>query len=43
MKPSKKNTHAFLEKVREIIDAGKTLSQTLLIGLLNPVIRAWAN
>jgi RNA-directed DNA polymerase len=43
VKPSKKNTHAFLEKVREIIDTNKSLSQTLLIGLLNPVIRGWAN
>jgi len=43
VKPSKKNTHAFLEKVREIIDTNKSISQTLLIGLLNPVIRGWAN
>ena len=43
VKPSKKNTHAFLEKVRGIIDANKSVSQTLLIGLLNPVIRGWAN
>jgi RNA-directed DNA polymerase len=42
-KPSKKNTHAFLEKVRGIIDANQSVSQTLLIGLLNPVIRGWAN
>lgn len=43
VKPSQKNTHAFLEKVREIIDTNKSISQTLLIGLLNPVIRGWAN
>ena len=43
VKPSKKNMHAFLEKVRGIIDANKSISQTLLIGLLNPVIRGWAN
>jgi RNA-directed DNA polymerase len=43
VKPSKKNTHAFLEKVRGIIGANKALSQTALIGLLNPVIRGWAN
>jgi len=43
VKPSKKNTHAFLEKVRGIIDANKSVSQTVLIGLLNPVIRGWAN
>jgi len=43
VKPSKKNTHAFLEKVRGLIDANKSVSQTLLIGLLNPVIRGWVN
>jgi RNA-directed DNA polymerase len=43
VKPSKKNTHAFLEKVRGLIDTNKSASQTLLIGLLNPVIRGWAN
>jgi RNA-directed DNA polymerase len=43
VKPSKKNTHAFLEKVRGIIDANKSASQENLIGLLNPVIRGWTN
>ncbi len=43
VKPSKKNTHAFLEKVRGIMDANQSVSQTVLIGLLNPVIRGWAN
>ena len=43
VKPSKKNTHAFMEKVRGIIDANKSVSQTALIGLLNPAIRGWAN
>jgi len=43
VKPSKKNTHAFLEKVRGLIDANKSASQTMLIGLLNPVIRGWVN
>jgi len=43
IKPSKKNTHAFLEKVRGIIGANKSNSQENLIGLLNPVIRGWAN
>jgi RNA-directed DNA polymerase len=42
-KPSKKNTHAFLEKVRGIIDANKSVSQKVLVELLNPVIRGWAN
>jgi RNA-directed DNA polymerase len=42
-KPSKKNTHGFLEKVRGIIDANKSVSQKVLMTLLNPVIRGWAN
>ena len=43
VKPSKKNTHAFLEKVRGIISANKSASQINLIRWLNPVIRGWAN
>jgi RNA-directed DNA polymerase len=43
VKPSKKNTHAFLEKVRGIIDANKSSCQEYLIHQLNPVIRGWAN
>jgi RNA-directed DNA polymerase len=43
VKPSKKNTHAFLEKVRGLIGVNKTVSQTTLIDSLNPVIRGWAS
>jgi len=43
VKPSKKNMHAFLEKVRGLIKAHQTVNQAVLIGLLNPVIRGWAN
>jgi RNA-directed DNA polymerase len=43
VKPSKRNTHAFLEKVRGIIDANKSVSQESLIRQLNPVIRGWVN
>lgn len=43
IKPSKKNTHAFLEKVRDIIRANKAVSQENLIRQLNPVIRGWVN
>lgn len=32
VKPSAKNTHAFLEKVRAIIDANKSASHDHLIG-----------
>jgi len=43
VKPSKKNTHAFLEKIRGIIDANKSASQESLIRQLNPVMRGWVN
>ena len=43
IKPSKKNTHAFLEKVRTIIQQNRTATQERLIRQLNPVIRGWAN
>ena len=43
VKPSQKNTHVFLEKVRGLIDANPSANQAVLIGLLNPVIRGWAN
>ncbi len=43
IRPSKKNTHAFLEKVRGIFDTNKSVKQASLIRLLNPVIRGWAN
>jgi RNA-directed DNA polymerase len=39
VKPSQKNTHAFLEKVRGLIKANQTVNQAVLIGWLNPVIR----
>lgn len=43
IKPSKKNMHAFLEKVRRIIKKNKSTQQEMLIRILNPVIRGWAN
>ena len=43
IKPSKKNTHNFLEKIRQTIDENKSASQENLIGILNPIIRGWAN
>ena len=43
VKPSKKNTQVFLEKVRGLIEANQSVSQTLLMAMLNPVIRGWAN
>jgi len=43
MKPSTANVKAHLGKIREIIKANKTAKQANLIGLLNPVLRGWAN
>ncbi|MGH9946212.1 MAG: group II intron maturase-specific domain-containing protein [Pyrinomonadaceae bacterium] len=43
VKPSKKNIHSFIEKVRTIIRTNQTATAGNLIGLLNPVIRGWAN
>ena len=43
VKPSKKNKQVFLEKVRGLIGANQSVSQTLLMAVLNPVIRGWAN
>jgi RNA-directed DNA polymerase len=43
MKPSKANVKAHLGKIQEIIKAHKTAKQANLIGLLNPVLRGWAN
>ena len=43
IQPSKKNTHTFLEKVRQLIRQDRGISQTDLIRHLNPVIRGWAN
>ena len=36
VKPSKKNTHVFLEKVRGLIEANQSVSQTVLIGAVEP-------
>jgi RNA-directed DNA polymerase len=42
IKPSKKNTHSFLEKVRKLVKANKTIPAGQLVQLLNPLIRGWA-
>ncbi len=41
--PSKKNAQAFYRKVKEVISTNKTAKQENLIGLLNPMLRGWAN
>ncbi|MFZ0826943.1 MAG: group II intron reverse transcriptase/maturase [Verrucomicrobiia bacterium] len=43
VRPSQKNTHTFLEKVRTILRENKTTSQENLIWRLNPVILGWVN
>jgi len=43
IKPAAKNVRVFLEKVRGIIGSNKAVSQEMLIRMLNPVIRGWAN
>ena len=43
IKPSAKNVTAFLDKVRETIRVNRSTKQETLIGLLNPMIRGWAN
>lgn len=42
-KPAKKNIKAVTEKIKKIIKANRQTEQEELIGLLNPVIRGWAN
>ncbi|CUJ52974.1 Group II intron-encoded protein ltrA [Achromobacter xylosoxidans] len=42
VKPSKKNVKAFYGKVREIVMGNLALKQEHLIGMLNPVLRGWA-
>ena len=43
IKPSKKSRQAFLDKVRGLIKANPTIKTGLLIEMLNPRIRGWAN
>lgn len=43
IQPSKRNTHRFLEKVRETIRRNGCAKQENLIRVLNPIIRGWTN
>ena len=43
IKPSKRNVKAFLDDIRETVKDNKALNQKLLIRLLNPKIKGWAN
>ncbi|MBP0631740.1 group II intron reverse transcriptase/maturase [Cupriavidus sp. AcVe19-1a] len=42
IKPSKKNVQAFYRTVKEVISVNKGARQDHLIGLLNPMLRGWA-
>ena len=43
IKPAKKNVKAFLDKTRKTVKGNLAAKQVNLIGLLNPIIRGWAN
>ena len=43
IKPSKANIKSHLNKVREVIKGHKTIEQSALIKILNPILRGWAN
>lgn len=43
MKPSKANVKAHLDQIREVVKVNKSIQQVNLIGLLNPILRGWAN
>ena len=43
IKPSRKNALAFYRKVKEVISDHKAVRQDQLIGMLNPMLRGWAN
>ena len=43
IKPSARNVKSFLGSVRETIRVNRSAKQENLIGLLNPMIRGWAN
>src|SRR6516165_94845 len=43
IKPARKNIHAFLGHIREMVKANKQATAGQLIAQLNPVIRGWAN
>jgi RNA-directed DNA polymerase len=42
IKPAKKKTTAFLNRVRDTIKSKKSIAQENLITILNPIIRGWA-
>jgi RNA-directed DNA polymerase len=43
IKPSRKNTHSFMEDIKTVFRKARSLTQAQLIKILNPKIRGWAN
>lgn len=43
IKPSKKSVHTILDRIRSLVRANKTTAQSVLIAMLNPQIKGWAN
>lgn len=43
IQPSKRNTKAFLGKVRQVLKDVRAASQATVIDTLNPILRGWAN
>lgn len=43
IKPSRKNLRTFLHKIKDTINGNKTVTAGLLIHMLNPALRGWAN
>ncbi|MFV9473290.1 group II intron reverse transcriptase/maturase [Advenella sp. RU8] len=43
IKPSKKNAQAFYKKLKEVVKSNMAVKQEVLIYLLNPILKGWAN
>ena len=43
IKPSHDNLRSFLKKVRDVVKGNKTVPAWMLVDMLNPIIRGWAN
>lgn len=43
IKPSKKNAQALYAKLKEVVKTNMTMKQEVLIHLLNPILKGWAN
>jgi len=43
IKPSKKSVHTILDRIRSLVRANRATTQSVLIAMLNPQIKGWAN